>query len=240
DDPFSFDDEIPPAAYASPGVAAPRAISLDAGPSAPVALPDDSFSFDMDAAPQAAAPMAAEDDFSEVGSGEFSSLDTSDFGEREDVTRVVRLPVPTDAFREPAAYGTQEPAGTARDFDFSEDPVAPADTGSDFGSTPDFSSTPDFDFAEGDNLPVPAQAAAEDAFTFDINDPSNAHGPAASRPHPQTYGYGSEPQADAFAMAPPSSEPEADPFGLPPPSDYAQASVPDEDPFAPVSYTHLT
>ncbi|RYZ34410.1 MAG: hypothetical protein EOO71_39110, partial [Myxococcaceae bacterium] len=103
DDPFSFDDELPPAAYASPGVAAPRAISLDAGPSAPVALPDDSFSFDMDAGPQAPASMAAEDDFSEVGSGEFSSIDASDLGEREDVTRVVRLPVPTDAFREPAA-----------------------------------------------------------------------------------------------------------------------------------------
>ncbi|RKG94729.1 hypothetical protein D7X74_42325, partial [Corallococcus sp. CA047B] len=105
DDPFSFDDVPPPAAYASPGVAAPRAISLDAGPAAPVALPDDSFSFDMDAPPQAA-PMAAEDDFSEVGSGEFSSLDTSDFGEREDVTRVVKIPVPNAAFREPAAYGT--------------------------------------------------------------------------------------------------------------------------------------
>ncbi|RKH46111.1 hypothetical protein D7V93_34980, partial [Corallococcus llansteffanensis] len=224
EDPFSFDDEFPSTPSASPGVAAPRAISLDAGPASPVPLPEDSFSFDMGAEPpQAAASMAAEDDFAEVGSGEFSSLDTGDFTEREDVTRVVRIPVPTDAYREPVAYGSQEPASTARDFDFSEAPVsAPVEAGSDFGSTPDF------DFAEQDAAPVPAPA--EDAFTFDINDPSNAHGPAAS--HPQTFGYGSEPPADAFAMAPPSSEPEADPFGLPPPSDYAQASVPDADPFA--------
>ncbi|TSC34475.1 tetratricopeptide repeat protein [Corallococcus sp. Z5C101001] len=229
EDPFSFDDDVPPAAFASPGVAAPRAISLDAGPAAPVALPDDSFSFDMEAAPPA--PQAAEDDFAEVGSGEFSSLDTSDFSEpREDVTRVVAIPVPTAAFREPTApvaYGSQEPSGTARDFDFSEDPIA---------STPDpetdFGSTPDFDFSEDANLPVPVQAA-EDAFTFDINDPSNAHGPGAPRPQPQTYGYGmpAEPQADPFALAPPPAEPEADPFGLPPPSSYA-APAPIADPFA--------
>ncbi|WP_375743730.1 zinc-ribbon domain-containing protein [Corallococcus interemptor] len=225
EDPFSFDDEVPPEAYASPGVAAPRAISLDAGPGAPVALPDDSFNFDMDAAP----PAPAEDDFAEVSSGEFSSVDTSDFSEpREDVTRVVSIPVPNAAFREPAAYGTNEPAGTARDFDFSEEPVAAAapPAEADFG-------TPDFDFADDGTLPVPAQPAPEDAFTFDINDPSNAHGPAAaSRPHPQTYGYGEpEPQADPFALAPPPAEPEADPFGLPPPSDYA-APPPDADPFA--------
>ncbi|AFE04405.1 hypothetical protein COCOR_01967 [Corallococcus coralloides DSM 2259] len=228
EDPFSFDDEVPPEAYASPGVAAPRAISLDAGPGAPVALPDDSFNFDMDAAPPAPAP--AEDDFAEVSSGEFSSLDTSDFSEpREDVTRVVAIPVPNAAFREPAApadYGTHEPAGTARDFDFSEEPVAAAPPAeADFG-------TPDFDFADDGTLPVPAQPAPEDAFTFDINDPNNAHGPAASRPHPQTYGYGEpEPQADPFALAPPPAEPEADPFGLPPPSAYA-APDPLADPFA--------
>ncbi|MHA7629040.1 tetratricopeptide repeat protein [Corallococcus sp. M7] len=229
EDPFSFDDEVPPAAYASPGVAAPRAISLDAGPGAPVALPDDSFNFDMDAAPPAPAP--AEDDFAEVSSGEFSSVDTSDFSEpREDVTRVVAIPVPNAAYREPAApaaYGSNEPAGTARDFDFSEEPVAAAPPAeADFG-------TPDFDFADDGTLPVPAQPAPEDAFTFDINDPNNAHGPAAAaRPHPQTYGYGEpEPQADPFALAPPPAEPEADPFGLPPPSAYA-APPPDADPFA--------
>ncbi|RKH49464.1 hypothetical protein D7W81_41490, partial [Corallococcus aberystwythensis] len=152
EDPFSFDDEVPPAAFASPGVAAPRAISLDAGPAAPMAMPDDAFSFDMDAAPPAPAPMAAEDDFSEVSSGEFSSLDTSDFSEpREDVTRVVAIPVPTAAYREPAApvdYGSNEPASTARDFDFSEDPIAaaPAAPAADFG-------TPDFDFADDGTLP---------------------------------------------------------------------------------------
>jgi predicted Zn finger-like uncharacterized protein len=227
EDPFSFDEEVPPAAFASPGVAAPRAISLDAGPAAPL---DDPFGFDMSAAP--ATP--AEDDFSEVGSGEFSSIDTGDFSEppqpREDVTRVVAIPVPNAAFREPAApaaYGTHEPAGTARDFDFSEEPIAaepPAES--------DFGSTPDFDFADGD-LPVPAQSAADDAFTFDINDPSNAHGPAAAaRPQPQTFGYGApEPQADPFALAPPPADLEADPFGLPPLSAHAD-HAPVADPFA--------
>ncbi|MBZ4418169.1 tetratricopeptide repeat protein [Myxococcus sp. RHSTA-1-4] len=237
-----------------PGAAAPRSAAIPlpgAGPSSqaiplPGAAPEpDAFGFDDGASavtsaaaiplPGAAAPMDA-----------FGEQDDLAVADNRDATRVVRIPMPEDAFPEqpPAApdYGTSdEMRGTARDFDFSEEPLPPPVEEAPAYGAPDMPGTArDFDFSD-DALPVPAQPqSGADPFSFDIEPPGNEATAFALPPTPSpTLGYGTAPaEADPFALPPPpdaygTAPAEADPFALPPPPDaYAQPPMPADDPFA--------
>ena len=194
--PFSFDDGASfeaPAAIALPGVASPRAEAIPL--------------------PGAASPMDA-----------FSEHDDSPAPEPQEVTRVVRMPVPSDAYREPPpaapTYGTTDALrGTARDFDFSEEPPAPLAYSPPAGP----GTARDFDFSD-DALPVPAQAEpTADPFAFDIAS-QGGEAQAFALPPPPNGAEGID-----FAATPA----EADPFALPPPPDaYAQPPMGADDPFA--------
>ncbi|MCY1016044.1 tetratricopeptide repeat protein [Pyxidicoccus sp. MSG2] len=233
-DAFAFDDggyAETSAAIPLPGVAAPRSEAIPL--------------------PGAASPM---DSFSEYDDNPQPEP------ENRDVTRVVRIPLPSDAYREPPpaapAYGTtDEVRGTARDFDFSEEPAPAAPT---YGTTDEVRGTArDFDFSD-DALPVPAEPqAAADPFAFDIEPPNGEAQAYALPPTPQRAqapDFDAPAEADPFALPPPpdayaqppaGEDPfalppppagmasEEDPFALPPsPDAYAQPPMPGEDPFA--------
>ena len=227
-------DAIPlsaaPAAIPLPG-AAPRAAAIPMPGAAPASQPlplpgaapeADPFSFDSGASfeapaaialpgvtspraeaiplPGAASPMDA-----------FREYDNSPAPETEDVTRVVRMRLPSDAYREPPpavpTYGTTDaPRSTARDFDFSEEPPAPLAEAPQAYGTPAVPDTArDFDFSD-DALPVPAQAEpAAEPFAFDI---------ASQSGEPQAFAL--PPPPDAYAQPPMGAD---DPFALPPPPD---------------------
>ncbi|QSQ19396.1 zinc-ribbon domain-containing protein [Pyxidicoccus parkwayensis] len=231
-DAFAFDDGATAvtsaAAIPLPGVAAPRSEAI---PLPGAASPMDSFG-EYDDAPPAV--------------------------DNRDATRVVRIPLPSDAYREPPpsthAYGTSdEVQGTARDFDFSEEPPAPVDVPAESYGAPGVPGTArDFDFSD-DALPVPAQPQpAADPFAFDVETSSSeaqafALPPTPNRAQAPDFGApaGEDPFAlppppayaqpaageDPFALPPPPMSSEADPFALPPPPAYAQPAA-GEDPFA--------
>ena len=231
-DAFAFDDGAyaeTSAAIPLPGVAAPRSEAI---PLPGAASPMDSFSEYDDSPPPAP--------------------------ENRDVTRVVRIPLPSDAYREPPAaaptYGTtDEVRGTARDFDFSEEPPPPVDAPAEpYGAADVPGTARDFDFSD-DALPVPAQPAA-DPFAFDVEPPNGEAQAYALPPTPaQGLDFGAPAEADPFALPPPPDAyaqpmpgedpfalppppagmtPETDPFALPPPPDAYAQPMPGEDPFA--------
>ncbi|MBZ4412866.1 zinc-ribbon domain-containing protein [Myxococcus sp. XM-1-1-1] len=164
-----------------------------------------------------------------------------------DVTRVVAIPMPNAAFPEQAAPPAR--ANGTRDFDFSDDALAPPvdlDPSSSFSQPDTLGTARDFDFSD-DSLPVPAQPQPEaDPFAFDVESPSGEATAFALPPTPAP-GHASAPvEANPFALPPPPaySQPPVndDPFALPPPPAYAQAPV-NDDPFAlppPPAYSQPT
>ena len=217
-DTFGFD-------MSSPAEAA--AAMPDTGPG------DDAFAFDLSSPADAAAAMPhASGDASMDAFGE-PSRDT------REVTRVVSIPLPNDAYREPPApasdYGVNAPSGTARDFDFDTAEAPSADASQGYGVNAPSGTARDFDFSD-DALPVPVDAApAEDAFAFDIESPvGDGHAPVPEAdPFALPPPAASAPVDDPFALPPPSSAPEADPFALPPPPDaYAMPAEPEASPYA--------
>ncbi|MCP3104159.1 tetratricopeptide repeat protein, partial [Myxococcus sp. K15C18031901] len=166
-----------------------------------------------------------------------------------ETTRVVAIPLPNAAYREPSA-APRGTSGATRDIEFSEEALPASPAGAAYGAPDVLGTARDFDFSD-DVLPVPAQAAPEpDPFAFDVEtqgaeatefDLSSAPGddgnlvsapPEAdpfALPPPPAYAQGGIPEEDPFALPPP---PVDDPFALPPPPAYAQGGIPEEDPFA--------
>ncbi|QDE81724.1 tetratricopeptide repeat protein [Myxococcus xanthus] len=247
-DPFAFDMSEPEQAASVPlpgsaPEADPFGFDMSEPEQAAMPLPgaapeEDAFAFDMSSPAEAAAAMPQ--------AGGPSDMDAfgDDFGEpvrdTREVTRVVSIPLPSDAYREPPAapasgYGVNEPAGTARDFDFEtvEAPVEDAAQG--YGVNAPASTARDFDFAD-DALPVPVEAPpAEDAFAFDIESSSGAaqaqppqEDPFALPP-PAAYAQPAAPVDDPFALPPPDMAPQTDAFA---PDAYAMPSAPEASPYA--------
>ncbi|WP_263452489.1 tetratricopeptide repeat protein [Hyalangium gracile] len=218
------------AAIPLPGTAAPRSAAIPLPPapqSAAIPLPP---------APQSAAiplpPAPTNDPFEAVGGGSDYAWDESES------TRVVALSslpkaayrdAPTEAPAPAPGYAPQEMPGTARDFDFANEPAQDA-----FGQDPYAASAEPSPFDSFDQtpaaqqaipLPGAAQAGAYDdgAQAADPNDPFALPPPPA---YDTAQGYAEAsavPTEDPFALPPPPAAPEQDPFALPPPS---------EDPFA--------
>ncbi|AKQ68138.1 MJ0042 family finger-like domain/tetratricopeptide repeat protein [Myxococcus hansupus] len=210
----------------------PDAFGFDMGTPAGAAPEEDAFAFDMSSPAEAAAAMPQSG--GDVSLDAFGGYDEDPVQETRDVTRVVAIPMPTDAFREPPApdsgYGVNEPAGTARDFDFDTTEAPAEDASQGYGVDAPAGTARDFDFSD-DALPVPVEAAPpEDAFAFDIESPTGDAQAAV-------------PEADPFALPPPAaSAPMDDPFALPPQEDafalpphpdaYAMPSAPEDSPYA--------
>ncbi|WP_338868241.1 tetratricopeptide repeat protein [Myxococcus stipitatus] len=216
-----------------PGAAPSGAIAMGAGPAA-IPLPGAAAPFDSGAIPLPGASDSFGEGFDDV---EAPAL------ENRDVTRVVAIPLPNAAYREQAATA---PPSSARDFDFSDDALAPpADASPSAYGAPDVTGTArDFDFSEAE-LPVPAQPEP-DPFAFDV-ETSSGEAPSFALPPTPNPGQGAFPVEDnPFALPPPPAyaqqpatddpfalppPPEDNPFALPPPPAYAQQPAMD-DPFA--------
>ncbi|TQF10978.1 tetratricopeptide repeat protein [Myxococcus llanfairpwllgwyngyllgogerychwyrndrobwllllantysiliogogogochensis] len=231
-----------------PGASAPQDdFGYDAGA---IPLPGASAPFDSGAIPlpgvassSGAIPLpGAVDAFSEG----FDDVEPPVRQDR-DVTRVVAIPMPNAAFREPPRPAAPPPPKAGREFDFSDDSLAPpVDLAHGSVEMPDVTGTArDFDFSD-DALPVPAQPEA-DPFAFDVETPSGEATAFALPPTPNPAHAGYPVEANPFALPPPpayaeapmTEDPfalpppplEADPFALPPPPAYAQVPM-TEDPFA--------
>ncbi|QSQ17382.1 tetratricopeptide repeat protein [Myxococcus landrumensis] len=204
-----------------PGAAPSAAIAMGAGPAA-IPLPGSAAPFDSGAIPLPGATDPFGEGFDDVAPPAH---------EDRDVTRVVAIPLPNAAYREQVSAA---PPSSARDFDFSDDALAPPvdDAQAAYG-TADMSGTArDFDFSD-DALPVPAQPEP-DPFAFDVETPSGEASSFALPPTPNP-GQGAIPvEENPFALPPPpayAQQPVTDnPFALPPPPEYAQPAM--DDPFA--------
>ncbi|WP_224368713.1 tetratricopeptide repeat protein [Hyalangium versicolor] len=217
------------AAIPLPGYAAPQSAAI---PLPGYAAPQ-SAAIPLPGAHQSAAiplpPAPSSDPFGEVGGGEESAWNESES------TRVVSLAsLPSAAYRDPApeaapapAYGydPQDMPGTARDFDFSNEPAADP-----YGQAPQAAEASPFDSFDQAAIPLPGAAdyPADPAQAEALPLPGSAdpHDPFALPPPPDSQDYAEAlpaPAEDPFALPPPPAAPEQDPFALPPPA---------EDPFA--------
>ncbi|MFL5345655.1 MAG: tetratricopeptide repeat protein [Hyalangium sp.] len=227
-----------PAAVPLPGYAAPQSAAVPlpgyaAPQSAAVPLPGY-------AAPQSAAiplpPAPAADPFAAAGGGDYA-------WDEQESTRVVSLSsLPSAAFRDappeppPAPAYSQEVPGTARDFDFSNEPAADP-----YAQDPAAASglTSEYDpFGQDATVAIPLpgladpqapmyEEAAMPQGAADPNDPF-ALPPPPAYDDQQGYAEASAPPTeDPFALPPPPAAPEQDPFALSPPP-----AAPEQDPFA--------
>ncbi|RJS18099.1 hypothetical protein DRW03_26550 [Corallococcus sp. H22C18031201] len=251
----------PGAAIPLPGSAAPQAISLGTGPGAAIPLPGAAAAtipLPGTAAPRAAIPLPAappqDDPFAfdpSTGSADAIPLPGSaapadpyaaydegplDGYQDRDSTRVVAIPMPTDAYRDPSApFGVDGSQGTARDFDFSDSAMSDVDV-----AEPE--APQEFDFSDA-QLPPPPAPDRPDPFALDLENAPDASAealpvddPFALPPPPQDSAAPAL-EEDPFALPPPPqgyAPPalEEDPFALPPPPQgYAPAAM-EEDPFA--------
>ncbi|MDY7228993.1 tetratricopeptide repeat protein [Hyalangium rubrum] len=238
----------PQTAIPLPGAAAPQtAIPLPgaAAPQTAIPLPGAAAAIPLPPAPASGAiplpPAPASDPFGDYDSGDYSHRDESES------TRVVALSsLPTAAFRDappsapPApAYGNNDMLGTARDFDFSEEPPPPADS---FGQDPNALQGQAGPFASYDAgqaaIPLPGTAYPQDPGNAiplpgaaDPNDPFALPPPSGNYDDASAYTQVSAPPTeDPFALPPPPAGPDADPFALPPPEDPFALPPPPADP----------
>jgi predicted Zn finger-like uncharacterized protein len=242
----------PSAAIPLPGYAAPPSAAIPlpgyaAPPSDAIPLPgyaeppSDAIPLPGYAEPPSAAiplpPAPAEDPFAAAGGSDYA-------WDEQESTRVVALSsLPSAAFRDsppeppPAAAYPQDMSGTARDFDFSNEPAADpygqapaADPGSQYdayGQDPATQAAIPLPGAAYGQEPMYEQAAAMPQDAADPNDPFALPPPPA---YDDQQGYAQEsapPTEDPFALPPPPAAPEQDPFALPPPP-----VAPEQDPFA--------